>query len=758
MTMKRTIAMIMALALAGAALHAQPYGLRTDLIERTDIVYSGGYPSSMTLAEADLSISGVQYAAVRDLRPTFSWIVDGAGKRDVVQSAYRIVLVRVLPKERGVADYRTVWDSGRVESNVSTAVRYPGAPLEPDAVYSWTVQTWDREGRASLPSAPKMFRTSPAGVSGAVSIEPVVKTDQYATSMGLTPSGNAFFDFGKAAFGQLRITLTSREGGEKIILHLGERVRDGAVDREPAGTTRYRRIELTLMQGTHTYAPGILPDWRNTHGDAVLMPGYIGEVMPFRYLEIEGCSHQLAVTDVVRQYVHHPFNGFASDFKCSDGTLNSLWELCKYSMEATSFIGYHIDGDRERIPYELDALINQLAWYGTEASYSLSRRSLLHLLEHPTWPTEWILQSVLIAWYDYLYTGDARVLESQYGLLERHTLLSLKGANGLISTRTAEQDKDFLAGINRRDSIRDIVDWPQGRGSFGLAESDPGEADFFEFKDYNTVVNAYHYETLVLMARIAEAIGRDDDAAAWKAEAGRVEERFNALLLMPRKGCYRDGEGSDHSALHSNMFPLAFGLVPEKQREKVASYVESRGPACSIGNAKFLLDGLYDSFEGDYAYEFMTAVHDRSWYNTILSGSTISFEAWDDHYKPNQDWNHAWGAALADIIPHKFLGVEPLEAAWNRVRIRPQVSSVSHAEGVVPTIKGPVSVDIDNQSTGYVLTVETPANTAAQIWVPVRPSGRLMEDGVSVTAPRDPSGRFYVLENVGSGKRVYESR
>lgn len=756
--MKTTLPAIVALALTCGALHAQPYGLRTDLIERTDVVYVGGYPSSMTLAEAGQSISDVQYAAVCDLRPTFSWVVDGKGARDVTQSAYRIVLTRVSPKDRGPADYRTVWDSGKVESGRSTAVRYPGPGLEPDAVYSWTVQTWDQDGKVGLPSVPKMFRTAPADASEAVSIEPLAKTDQLAEVVGSTPSGNAFMDFGKAAFGQLRLTLTSDRGGEKIALHLGERVRDGAVDRNPAGTTRYRRIELTLMQGTHTYCPEILPDWRNTHGDAVLMPGYIGEVMPFRYLEIEGYGKPLAAADVVRQYVHHPFNGFASDFKCSDDTLNSLWDLCKYSMEATSFIGYHIDGDRERIPYELDALINQLAWYGAENSYTLSRRSLLHLLEHPTWPTEWILQSVLIAWYDYLYTGDTRVLDAQYDLLCRHTLLSLKGPNGLISTKAAPQDEAFLSGIRRPEAIRDIVDWPQGHGSFGLADSDPGEADFFEFKDYNTVVNAYHYETLVLMGRIAEAIGRTDEAEAWKDEAARVEAQFNKLLLIAGKGCYRDGVGTDHSALHSNMFPLAFGLVPEKNKAKVASYVESRGPACSIGNAKFLLEGLYDSFEEDYAYEFMTATHDRSWYNTILSGSTISFEAWGDRYKPNQDWNHAWGAALADIIPHKFLGVEPLEPGWDLIRIRPQVSRVTHAEGVVPGIKGPVSVDIDNQKDSYVLKVETPANTKAQVWVPVRNSGRLIMDGKPVAAELDASGRFFIIGNVGSGKRVFESR
>ena len=88
---------------------------------------------------------------------------------------------------------------------------------------------------------------------------------------------------------------------------------------------------------------------------------------------------------------------------------------CPFSPELTSsrsFAGIYVDGDRERIPYEADALINQLCHYGVDREYSMARRSHEYLLNRPTWPTEWILQSVLIAWYDYMYTGDSRSLKA----------------------------------------------------------------------------------------------------------------------------------------------------------------------------------------------------------------------------------------------------------------------------------------------------------------------------------------------------------
>ena len=97
-----------------------------------------------------------------------------------------------------------------------------------------------------------------------------------------------------------------------------------------------------------------------------------------------------------------------SYFHCDSDALNRVWDLCSYSIEATSFAGVYLDGDRERIPYEGDALLNQLSHYAVDREYTLARFSLEYMIFHPTWPTEWNLQIVQMAWYDYLYTGDPR--------------------------------------------------------------------------------------------------------------------------------------------------------------------------------------------------------------------------------------------------------------------------------------------------------------------------------------------------------------
>ena len=799
--MKKVLCLLGILDLA-ISLSAQtvPSGLRTDLIERTDVVYSGGYPTGLTVLEAGMAKGEFQYAAIATPRPRFSWVVPSAqlpdtgdGRvrtldKDVMQSAcqirvYRYDPLRAKAPAKGAKQYdypmpeasRTlVWDSGRMESARSSAVVYGGPALKPDTVYGWEVRTWVTAGRSepfeSGWSEVKLFKTAHVLKDDAVSIEPLVKTDEHPVQIKKLPDANILADFGRAAFGQLRLKMRGASGNKvTVVLHLGERLKDGRVDREPFGTCRYRRIELTLLPGTQTYTPEILPDWRNTHGDAVLMPDYIGEVLPFRYLEIEGLPYPVVkgedgalqteepirAQDIVRMTVTHPASNQDGTFTSSDRILNEVWELCRYSMVATSFIGYHIDGDRERIPYECDALINQLGWYGAEGSYSLSRRTVDYLLDHPTWPTEWILQTVLMAWYDYLYTGDSRLLEARYEILRNHTLSDLRQSNGLVSTRLQPQDEVFLKGINRTQPIRDIVDWPQGRGSFGLPGSSPGEADYFEFTDYNAVVNAYHYATLCAMARIAGALDRDEEQDRWTADAVAFKERYNKYFLDRRSGTYRDGIGTDHSALHSNLFPLAFGLVPDRRVPSVAKYIIGKGMACSIANAKFLLDALYEAGEADAALKLLDATHDRSWYNAIRAGSTITFEAWDDKYKPNQDWNHAWGAAPADLLPHKLLGVEPMAPGWDRIRIRPQISSLEKVSGVVPTIKGPISLTVEQDKALCRLLLFLPPNTQSCIQIPWpkdRKASVTLNDK-PVFASRDATGRYLVLDAVGSGMR-----
>jgi hypothetical protein len=147
--------------------------------------------------------------------------------------------------------------------------------------------------------------------------------------------------------------------------------------------------------------------------------------------------------------------------------------------------------------------------------------------------------------------------------------------------------------------------------------------------------------------------------------------------------------------------------------------MQSRRMACSVYGSQFLMEALYEASDAEYALYLLTKTDDRSWYNMIRAGSTISMEAWDNKYKSNQDWNHAWGAAPANIIPRKLMGVEPLAPGFDRVRIRPQTASLARAKALIPTIKGEISLEIENREGEYRMQLTIPANMDSEVYLPL---------------------------------------
>lgn len=730
----------------------KPSGLLTDLIEHSERTWINGFLSNIPVWETDEMIEPFEYVQIRSTHPSFSWIVPGE-RQNTFQTAYRIIVSDNYTE--AVSGNGNVWDSGLVKDKKSTAVLYGGAALQADKLYFWRVKTvTDTEGESEW-SDIKAFRTAPSLSEYAATHYPQVKTTDYPVSIRSVAKDVCLADFGKDAFGQLLLTLTSSSENDTVTVHLGECLDKGRINRKPGGTIRYHRYPLALLKGTHTYRIKIAKDRRNTGKTAVLIPAYVGEVVPFRFCEIEGYSSVLKQENIAREYIHYPFDETASSFHCSNDTLNQIWDLCKYSIKATSFAGIYVDGDRERIPYEADALINQLSHYGVDREYSLARRSYEYLLNYPTWPTEWILQAILIAWNDYLYTGDNRSLKATYEQLKPRTLMQLKEKNGLISTTTGLQTPEFQASIRFNDKIKDIVDWPH-TGILGLNNEEGGETDGFVFTDYNVVTNAYHYEALKQMAAIAQVIGETNDADYYMQQAERCKKQFNQSFFNQKKGVYRDGISTEHASLHGNMFPLAFDIVPDKNKKTVLSFIETRNMACSVYGSQFLMDALYNAGGGDYALQMLTKTDDRSWYNMIRVGSTISLEAWDNKYKPNQDWNHAWGSAPANIIPRKLMGIEPLSPAFETFRIKPQPSTLEEASIKMPTIRGEIQVAFTSNPDNFVLSATIPANTQADIYLPVKGKVKSVTiNGDKVTKLKQADG-YVILEKIGSGNYRFE--
>jgi len=525
-----------------------------------------------------------------------------------------------------------------------------------------------------------------------------------------------FIDFGKAFFGTIWIR-SKKQQGDSLIIHLGEKLSSKhVIDRNPGGTIRYQRNALPYLEANTPVLLSLRPDKRNTSPPAIALPDRPGVVMPFRYCEIENLKIPIGDIEIVQKAFHYTFHDRASSFTSSDTVLNALWDLCKHTIKASSFAGVYVDGDRERIPYEADAFINQLSHYSVDSVYSIARKTNEYFINHPTWPTEWQLHTVMLFYYDYWYTGDVTALEKHYEVLKKKTLMGLAREDGLISTHSEKVNDEFMGQLgfeNQKARLNDIVDWPPAQKDTGwkLATAE-GERDGYELVAINTVVNSFYYRNLVIMEEIAGVLGKKEDSVAYMKESIRVKNTVNDKLFDKKRGVYRDGENSDHASLHANMLPLAFDLVPEEYVSSVLKFIQSRGMACSVYGAQYLLDGLYRQHQSKYAFQLMVDTsHDRTWWNMIKQGSTMTWEAWDVKYKPNLDWNHAWGTAPLNIITRYMWGITPARPGFTKVTVAPQLDELEFSVIDVPTGKGVIHAEYKRHKNGSgSYTIHLPDN------------------------------------------------
>lgn len=545
-------------------------------------------------------------------------------------------------------------------------------------------------------------------------------------------------DFGKVAFGNLALFIP-QSGSGFVNVHFGEKLKDGRIDRNPPGTVRYSVSQFRL--GSMERGTWIVPapmDLRNTeqagnvraHPPAVLTPDSWLPITPFRWVELEGWPGEFKPEYIVRRAAFAKgWNEKASSFECSDPTLNRIWDLCKYSIKATTFAGVYVDGDRERIPYEADAYLNQLSHYTTDDDVKMAAKTFDWLIENGTWPTEWSPHMVFMAHAEWMYSGDTEWLKHRYEILKAKTLMHRSGKDGLVYSEEIDRKKN------------DIVDWPKK------------ERDGFVFTEINTVVNAFHIKAIENMAEMANAVGKTDDAKAFAERAKFAKCAFQKTLFDESAGIYRDGVKTDHSSIHANLFPLAFGLVPSDKVAGVISWLEKKDMDCSVYAAQYLLDGLFKNGSHDKAIQLILAEGDRSWKHMVNSGTTITSEAWGMKYKSNQDWNHAWGAAPANLLPRFVLGAQPAAPGWKKAMISPRTSGLKYARGKIPTSNGPITIDWKNE-TSFHISLTLPKGMSAQVDLPAtKNSTGVFIDGNPVAAKKD--GNRWRLKDEVTGSLTF---
>ena len=518
-------------------------------------------------------------------------------------------------------------------------------------------------------------------------IQPIKVVETLPAKTITSPRAGVYVvDFGQNFSGWCRISLASPIGARVTLKHAELLYADGTVNQENLRSARATDVYVTRGVGAETYEPRF-----TYHG--------------FRYVQIEGYPGKLAPSAIRGQVVHTALAPRGS-FECSKELLNQIQRNCQWG-ERTNFHSIPTDCPQrdERQGWMGDAWMGADAMYRNfdmTPAYAKFLRDIAdaegakgevpdtvpHVWGGQPGDPMWSAAYPVILWRAYLHTGDKRILAEHYDGARRSVDL------------LAREAKDYIVSRNTY-------------GDWIAVEGTPGDL---------VSTGTFCWLTGVV-ADMAEALGKGDDAATYRALKARIGSAFNAKFLDVNAGTY--GNGSQFS----NAFPLYLGIVPPDKLDQITKRLVSDVEVkhknhLSTGfiGTPFLLDALVGQRRADLAYNIVTQETYPGWGYMVKNGATTIWELWqlatgngmNSHNHPALGFVSAWfSETLAGLAP------DPKHAGWERFTVKPYVlGDLKWAKASIGTLRGKVASDWRLTGSGITLSVSVPANTAATVCVP----------------------------------------
>lgn len=623
--------------------------------------------------------------------------------------------------------------------------RIDAAKLDPE----WTALAYDDSAWAPAavvgphPTAPWTGRLAPELTRV---VERAIKPAAIADKGG----GKYVIDLGRLWAGVPRVRFSGGRPGEIVSLRGADRLGpDGLIAKDAKSQSTLMEYRAILDGRDWTFEPV--------------------EYLGMRYLQIDNAPMPVTADNVAFVVRHSELDDAASDFDSPDPVLNAVWALMKHSLFTCAQEEFVDTPTREKGGFLGDSVIQSMAAMPALRERALTRRALGEFIQsmeqHWSKPADrgrmnavypnndggrdipdFTQAYPLWAWAYYMETGDRAFLEKAYpylndigGYVARH----ISPDTGLVERLTGGKGPYEFG----------IIDWPAtmryGHDMSAVAR---------------TVINGWAVADFQTLARIADALGRTDDAAAHRARAARLAEAINARLRTA-SGLYHDGLRADGSpspgtSQHANMFPLALGLVPEADRAAVIDHVVKKRMSVGMVTVSWLVRALGEAGRGEALLDLLTNKNQPGWARTLARGGTATWESWDAD-ETGQSLSHAWGAAGMEAHLRHVLGVRPLAPQYEETLVAPLDfgDRLAWAKGRLATDRGEIAVEWRRVSAAdYTLRLELPVNVTARVSLPrggaVSPV--VLLDGRPASFVTE--GDRLVVHGVGSGARVIERR
>ena len=467
-----------------------------------------------------------------------------------------------------------------------------------------------------------------------------------------------------------------------------------------------------------------------------------------RWVQVEGLRAKPALSDFKGQLIRTDYAP-ATTFSCSDDLLNRIQKTTAYTYETLSLGGYVVDcAQRERMGYGGDAhatTATAMDHFKTAALYSKWAQDWRDVQgKTAAWgvgikegdvgagkqvetgnlpytaPTYWggggpgwSGYCVTLPWEMYQRFGDRRILEEMLPTIDAW----------LAFVETKVKDNLLRRYGGQWDFLGDWL-WPGADGVNG---------DTRETLFYN---NAYWVYNLQTAARIAEALGRTEDAQRWSGRAATVRAAIHKEFYNPADASYVNGFPAYLSiALLTDIPPADVRAAVAARLEREIVEVRQGHFWAGITGGSFLVREMIDGERPDLMYMMASKLDYPGWADMFSKGATTIWEDWEGRWsRCHSSYLHvgAWFVeGLAGIRPG------PNGQGYRHFALRPGVWSGTPLKFVncrFDSPCGPIGSNwrIENGTATYEL--EIPPNTTARVLIPTRPGSPVTCGGKPLAA------------------------
>lgn len=548
-------------------------------------------------------------------------------------------------------------------------------------------------------------------------------------------NGDWIYDFGQNFSGVVRLRVRGKDG-QAVCLRPSELLNaDSTANQQATGEPYYFKYTLSGNEKEERWQPQFT---------------YYG----FRYVQVEGAvpvgaDNPKGLPEILSLEGLHTCNQAAvsGTFSCSNPMFNKIYDLIDWAMRSNMASILTDCPHREKLGWQEEAHLMQ---YSLQYRYNLSglyKKVLNDIrtsqLDNGSVPSicpeyvrfadgfedspEWGSSLVVCPWYAYKWYGDRRFLETNYSGMKKYV--------DYLGTRAVGHVIAYGLG-----------DW------YDIGPKAPGYA---QLTSNGVTATAMYYYDVSIMKQVAALLGEKDDESRYASLADSIREAYNRSFYHREEGFY------DRNSQTANAISLFMGLVEEGEREKVVESlvrdITERGNALTAGDVgyRYVLRALEEAGRTDVIYA-MNSRYDVPGYGWQLAhGATALTESWQAYGFVSN--NHFM---LGHIMEWLFSGLGGIrmnedDVAFRRILIDPQVvGDVTEAQTTYESPYGRISCQWEVKDDYYLLQVDIPANTMAEVVLPTEDVDRVTEYGMKLERRKElswrkASERLHV--SVGSG-------